>query len=123
MTKRKRAETATIEADGIRFRRIFVGVGQVVEFEKGVPTSYRGGEFYHVPEALAAELIEKDVAYDPDDVPACPACGVETAEFVREGDKTVGPRALIERHVIANHPEAVPDAAPAEPPASPAGEG
>lgn len=50
------------------------------------------GQHYLLPEALAAELIAADKAIDPEAPPSCETCGAEAES-----------RALLARHVAANH--------------------
>lgn len=109
MTRRRRERAEGEEP--MTHRRLYVGKGQTVELDGGGIQSYRGGEFYMVPEELAQGWIDADIAYDPDEPPVCPICGEGTTSYVQEGDKTIGPLELIGRHVASKHPEQVPDVA------------
>lgn len=114
MTRKRRARAVGAPEDPeepMSERRLFVGKPQQVELEGGGTMSYRAGEFYMVPDELADRWLAEDIAYDPEDPPTCPVCGVEVTDYVQEADTIVGPRTLLERHLVGKHPESVPDAA------------
>lgn len=113
----RRSSAPPSNPDTAGFRRLYIGKGHIEQTEGGASMTYRPGDFYLVPDELAARLIDEDKAYAEGEPPTCETCGTVSDVFVLEGgDRMIGPKELLARHVAGNHPEIATPPSPATPP-------